>query len=57
MPDILKKYPFYAPISKTCICRELDSYLRLNAGLRWIFEASIQSEVCYNQDLNHKKGW
>lgn len=42
------------PHFKKCICRQLDCYLRLNAGLRCIFEASIQSGVYHSQDRNHK---
>ena len=41
---------------KKCICRQLGYYLRLDAGLRCIFEASIQSGVYYSQDLSHKNG-
>lgn len=44
------------PHFKKCICRQLGCYLRLNAGLRCICEASIQSGVYYSQDLNHKNG-
>lgn len=44
------------PHFKKCICRQLDCSLRLNAGLRCIFEASIQSGVYYSQGLNHKNG-
>lgn len=52
-----KRKPFLWPISKKkCICRQLGCYLRLNAGLRCIFEASIQSGVYYSQDLSHKNG-
>lgn len=60
MPDIKKKNnkkkPLSMPHFKKCICRQLGCYLRLNAGLRCICEASIQSGVYYSQDLNHKNG-
>lgn len=34
----------------------MGCYLRLNVGLRCVFEVSIQSGMSDGQDLNHKNG-